>query len=100
MSRVERVKEYANPRRRENWNGESTAANISRWADRASANSKIAPRAKGGEMRLPDTDKMDLHSTSDAPRRDKDVDKRAMAKADKNHLVDASPFMKDVRRNA
>lgn len=100
MSRVQRVKDYANPRRRENWDGESTSENIARWSERASANSKLSPRASKGEMKLPDTGAMDLRDTGAAPRKDASVDARMKAKADLNHLVDASPFMKDVRRNA
>ncbi|MGM4870665.1 hypothetical protein AB7645_05490 [Bradyrhizobium sp. 956_D2_N1_5] len=100
MGRLERLKEYANPRRRENWDGETCdKANLDRWSERAAENSKLAPRARGGAMKLADTDKMDLHSTSDAPRRDKDADKRAVAKADTN-TDGGSSFMRSVRRQA
>jgi hypothetical protein len=100
MTRDSRLREYANPVRRGNWNGAaSDKANLDRWSERASENSKVAPRAKGGAMKLPDTDKMDVHSTADAPRRDKDADARAVAKADKNFAGDVS-FMAGVRRQA
>lgn len=100
MSRVERCKEYANPRRRANWDGESTAANISRWSDRAAENSKVAPRARGGEMRLTETGgDVALHDTGGAPRKDAGVDARMVAKADTN-TDGGSSFMRGVRRNA
>jgi hypothetical protein len=99
MGRLERLKEYANPRRRENWDGESCdKANLDRWSERAIENSKLAPRARGGEIKLPDTD-VSLHNTAAKPRRDKDVDKRAVAKADTN-ADDGSSFMRGIRRNA
>lgn len=41
------------------------------WADRAERNSAIAPRARSGEMRLPDTGgKVRLQSTAAPPRRE------------------------------
>lgn len=100
MSRVERCKEYASPRRSGNWNGESTADNISRWSERAAENSKIDKRAKGGEIKLPDTGgDVALHDTSAKPRRDREVDARAVAKQDLNS-DGGSSFMSGVRRNA
>jgi hypothetical protein len=100
MSRVERCKEYANPRRRENWDGESTAANISRWSERAADNSKIAPRAKGGEIKLPDTGgDAALHDTAAKPRRARETDARMVAKDDLN-TDGGSSFMRGIRRNA
>ncbi|MET4384373.1 hypothetical protein ABIB73_000108 [Bradyrhizobium sp. F1.4.3] len=98
--RVERCREYANPRRRENWDGESTADNISRWSKRAAENSTLAPRAKGGEMRLPETGgDVALHDTEAKPRRDAGADARAKAKADTN-TDGGSSFMKSIRRKA
>lgn len=100
MSRLDRCKEYANPRRRENWDGESTAANISRWSDRAAENSKVAPRAKGGEIKLPDTGgDAALHDTVAKPRGDREIDARIVAKDDFNHAGDSS-YMRGIRRNA
>lgn len=96
MSRQDRLKDYAKPR---SLAGTHDKALIQPWIDRASENSKLAPRARKGEMKLPDTEKMDLHSTSDAPRHDKDTDKRAVAKADKNFVGDSS-YMAGVRRQA
>lgn len=99
MSRIERLKEYANPSRRENWDGESCdKANLDRWSKRASENSKVAPRARGGEIKLPDTDsdEVSLHDTAAKPRRDADA--RAVAKADKNFVGD-SPYMAGIRRD-
>jgi hypothetical protein len=100
-SRLERLKEYANPRRRENWDGcGRDVANIQRFQERAEANSRIAPRARGGEMRLPDTGgDVALHDTAAKPRRDRAVDARMKAKADLN-TDGGSSFMRDVRRNA
>jgi hypothetical protein len=99
MGRRERLKEYANPVAKRNWVGESCdKANLDRWSERATENSKRAPRARGGEIKLPDTD-VSLHDTAAKPRRDKDVDKRAVARADTN-TDDGSSFMRGIRRNA
>jgi hypothetical protein len=49
--------------------GVSTAKALRYWSDRATANSDQSKRARGGDMRLPDTGgAIKLHSTSDAPR--------------------------------
>ncbi len=101
MSRQSRLKEYANPSRRENWDGESCdKANIDRWSARAEANSKLAPRARGGEIKLPDTGgDVDLHDTAAKPRRDAGVDARTKAKADLNS-DGGSSYFRGIRRNA
>ncbi|WP_094974004.1 hypothetical protein [Bradyrhizobium symbiodeficiens] len=100
MSRVERCKEYANPRRRENWDGESRdKANLDRWSQRAAENSKTASRASKGEMRLPDTGDVVLHDTAAKPRRALEIDARVKAKSDTN-TDGGSSFMRGVRRNA
>ncbi|WP_426418477.1 hypothetical protein [Bradyrhizobium genosp. A] len=98
MSRLDRLREYANPSRRENWDGESNdKANLDRWSKRASENSKLAPRAKGGEIKLPDTGSdVSLHDTEAKPR---GGDARAVAKADKNVVGDSS-YLAGIRRNA
>lgn len=67
-------------------------ANLKYWSDRAEANSKIAPRARSGEMRLPDTD-----SGSGVPWKNSHKgDMRATAKADKNDV--GASFMPGTRR--
>lgn len=115
MTRNSRLRQYANPSRRGNWDGESSdKANLDRWSDRASENSKPAPRARSGPMKLPDTGKMNLGSTSDAAsnggkitagaesgvgRLQKAADVRGAAKADKNFAGEVS-YMAGVRRQA
>ncbi|RXH15224.1 hypothetical protein [Bradyrhizobium guangzhouense] len=101
MSRADRLKEYANPRRRENWDGESCdKANLDRWSDRAEANSKVALRARCGEIKLCDTGgDVSLHDTEAKPRRDAGVDARMSAKADSN-TDGGSSYMRGIRRNA
>jgi hypothetical protein len=95
MTRQERLREYANPRSLENWRGTSRdQACLDRWAERAEANSTIPPRARGGEMKLPDTN-VELHDTAAAPKSSGDV--RAKAKADLN-FVGESPYLRSVRR--
>lgn len=96
MSRVERCKQYSNPVSQKNWDGEACdRANIKRWVDRATENSKVAPRAKS-EMKLPDTGAVALHDTA-KPRGQGDV--RRQAKADLNH-AGGSTYLGGIRRNA
>jgi hypothetical protein len=101
MSSIDRLKEYAKPLRRANWQGAGRdQANIDRWSDRATEQSKIAPRASGGEVKLPDTGKqMDIRSTTTAPRAARKADARMVAKDDEN-FVGSSAFMAGIRRNA
>jgi hypothetical protein len=100
MSRIDRLKEYARPNRRANWNGAaSDQKNIDRWSDRAADNSKIAPRASDGEMKLPATGKqVELRDTSSAPRYSRNADARMVAKDDVNHV--GSSYMRGIRRDA
>ena len=99
MSSVDRLKEYAKPLRKENWQGAGRAqANIGRWSDRATEQSQIAPRASGGEVKLPDTGKQTaLRDTAMSPRAARNADARMVAKDDKNFVGDSS-YMAGVRR--
>ncbi|MGB6400471.1 MAG: hypothetical protein WBF73_33020 [Bradyrhizobium sp.] len=107
MSRLERLREYARPTRRENWRGAGRdQGNIDRWSERASENSEIAPRASDKPMDLPSTTnrQLGLRSTKSAPRTDaatdaRMVDARTAAKDDTNFVGDSS-YMRGVRRNA
>jgi hypothetical protein len=101
MSRLDRLREYEKPLRKENWQGAGRdQANIDRWSDRATDNSKIAPRASGGEVKLPDTGKQTaLRDTGMSPRAARSADKRMAAKDDQNFVGDSS-YMAGVRRNA
>ena len=100
MSRLSRLKEYADPMRGPH-GAASSKENLDDWSARATENSKVAPRAKGGKMRLPSTGKaMGTRDTGMRP-----YAKRAMgdeviaeAKSDKNNV--GSSFMKSVRRDA
>ncbi|MCP3382858.1 hypothetical protein NLM31_21050 [Bradyrhizobium sp. CCGUVB4N] len=111
MSRLDRLREYSRPTRRENWDGESCdKANLDRWSQRATENSKVAPRARGGAMRLPDTDsdgrggKITAGAESGVGRLQKaahaDKDARAAAKADTNHASSESDYLASIRRQA
>jgi hypothetical protein len=100
MSRLDRLKQYADPVRKENWRGAGRdMENINRWSDRAAENS-ITPknvdrfRAKGGEMDLPSTGEIKVNPTTG-----RGGDQRAEAKADKN-FVGTADFLPKVRRNA
>jgi hypothetical protein len=99
--RIDRLKEYARPTRRENWQGAGRdQGNIDRWSDRASDNSQIAPRAPSGEVKVPDTGKRtELRDTAMSPREARKADARMVAKEDTNFVGDSS-FMAGVRRNA
>jgi hypothetical protein len=96
---IDRLKEYAKPLRKENWQGAGRdQSNLDRWSQRATEESKIAPRASGGEMKLPSTGKQPaLRDTSMSPRTSRKVDAAMCGKDDLN-VVGSSPFMRDVRR--
>lgn len=67
-------------------------ANLKYWSDRAEQNSAVAPRAKGGEMKLPDTDR----GGGVAWKASHEGNMRAAGKRDKNDI--GSTFMPNVRR--
>jgi hypothetical protein len=84
---LHRVEQYRDPLHASNWDGRSTESAISRWSDRATRNSQLAPRAIGTRENNGSTErdldlpavhssgrKMDLHSTSAPPKRDEAVD--------------------------
>jgi hypothetical protein len=97
MSRVDRIRnEYSKPTR-----GPSGIAsdpkNLRDWSKRASDNSELAPRAKGGAIDLPNTGGApSMRSTASKPK-GFGGDPYAKAKADMNSTGD-SPYMKGVRR--
>jgi hypothetical protein len=112
MSRLDRLKEYSNPRHGPQGAGRDQK-NLDYWADRAKQNSKLAPRATGiDETVLPHSTgkSMGMRDTASAPREarnanramvdkeDNPGDRRAAAKADKN-TFDA-PYLRGIRRQA
>ena len=99
MSRLERLKEYADPMRGPH-GAASAQESLDDWSARATANSKLAPRAKGGKMDLPSTGKrMNLRDTEMRPKASRNADARAKAMADTN-IVGDSGYMRGVRREA
>jgi hypothetical protein len=86
--------EYSNPNSHK-INGQSTAKNIGLMAERASENSKLAPRAKSGEPRLPSTGEEHIHSTHQKAGHTGDF--YAEVRRDLNHDV-RNPYMPGVRR--
>jgi hypothetical protein len=102
MSRIERLREYSKPLRKENWQGASRdLANIDRWSNRAEENSDGADhRGSDGEVKLPDTGKRTyLRDTAMSPRTSRKVDAAMVdAKSDLNHV--GGSYLKDIRRNA
>jgi len=97
MSRLERLKEYADPTKGPH-GAASAQENLDHWSARATENSKIAPRAKGGEMKLPSTGKaMGTRDTSMRPKASRNADARAAAKADTN-IVGDSDYLRGIRR--
>jgi hypothetical protein len=99
-NRTERLREYAKPLRRENWQGAGRdQANIDRWSERASQNCDGADhRASSGEVQLPSTGKrQEVRDTAMSPRTSRKVDAAMRGKDDLN-FVGSSPFMRDVRR--
>lgn len=99
MSRMERLKEYAAMKGPA---GEAySKENLNYWSDRATANSKCPPRAKGGEMNLPSTGKsMATRDTSMKPYSSRKSGDAVIdqAKADKNSV--GSSYMRGIRRDA
>jgi hypothetical protein len=92
MSRQDRIKEYSNPTR--GWHGAGRdQENLDRFADRAKANSTIAPRASDGEMKLPSTkvNQRDTAMRPYAPRANIGTDA-----TEPNH--EGGPFMRSIRR--
>ena len=99
-NRIERLKEYSDPMRGPHGSA-SDAQNLKDWEDRATANSKIAPRASNGPMKLPSTGrKMETRDTSMSPKASRKVDAQMRGKDDLNHVADGSDYMKSIRREA
>jgi hypothetical protein len=111
MTRIERLKQYANPTRRQNWEGCSRQLKyIDRWSARASRESEIAPRAKGkvdlGTTLVPYTDepqehptgrRMEMRPTDMPPKVSRAVDKAMVdAKNDRNHT--GGSHLRNIRR--
>jgi hypothetical protein len=97
MSRISRLREYSNPTKGQPGAGRDQK-NLDYWAGRATENSKLAPRASKGEMKLPDTGKsMESRSTKSAPRTNAEIDKRMAGKDDLNHAGD-SAYLAGIRR--
>ena len=111
-NRLERLREYAKPLRKENWQGASRDEGyIDRWSDRASEESQIAPRAAGtrstnGEVgrdldppRMPSTGAVANRDTSMRPREARKVDRLMAGDDDLNHVGSGS-YLPEVRRKA
>jgi hypothetical protein len=97
MSRQDRVRQYAKPQRGPHGAGR-TQANLDYWADRATENSEIAPRASR-KMNLPGTGKMGVRSSDMGPKVSRKVEARMAATSDMNVAGDDT-YMPGVRRNA
>jgi hypothetical protein len=110
MSRMDRLREYAGKPKGLQGAGRSEA-NLKGWAERASENSQIAPRAKGpvhggppgtwGENppSLPSTGKTTvLRDTQMSPRTARKVNARMAGKDDLNH--EGSDYLKSIRCEA
>jgi hypothetical protein len=90
-----RLREYANPSHSP-WRGQSTRENIDRWASRAEKESDgHKHRAESGEVHLPSTDEMQVHSTHRAGHMAGDP--YDAARGVKNHA--GSNYMRFTRRD-
>jgi hypothetical protein len=99
MSKQSRIDSYANPSSREHWHGESTAANISRWSERAHAESDGARHRAStrSEPVLPDLGgKVRVHDTNVRPGSGETA--REIAMRDLNHDRRNTSYMPGVRR--
>ena len=99
MSREERIKRAANPSDPRNWDGRSNKEAINRWSERAHKESDGARhRASSGDVKLPSTGEMGVHSTSRAGHMEGDPYERA--KADRNHDDKLTDYMRGLRRES
>jgi hypothetical protein len=99
MSRQKRIEEYSKPASEIWWDGRSNKPAIDRWSRRAETNSdSYKHKPLGGEVRLPTTGEMNLHSTHVRPGDGNDA--RREAKRDLNHDPVATLYAKGIRRNA
>jgi hypothetical protein len=92
----DRLKQYDRPAK---WNGESTEKNIDKWSERASANSKIAPRAKDGEIDLPST-KVRTRDTAQKPFVKRSAEAMIKAAREDTNNVDSGNYCRGIRREA
>jgi hypothetical protein len=97
-NRLERLREYAKPTREGNWQGASRdQANIDRFSERASEESRLAPRGRDGSIELPATGKsMANRDTSMSPRTSRKIDAAMSGRDDLNHV--GSSYMAGTRR--
>jgi hypothetical protein len=99
MSRQSRIESYGRPASKEWWDGRSNKPAIDRWSERAAKNSDGAKhRASSGDVKLPSTGGMDVHSTHQSAGQRSDPYDRA--RADKNHDDKLSDYLKGVRRES
>jgi hypothetical protein len=98
MTRIDRLKEYADPTRGPQGAGRDEK-NLAYWQDRASENSQIAPRARKGEMKLADTGKKVVtRDTAMKPMEQRKIDRRMAGRDDPNNV--GSNYLPNVRRDA
>lgn len=99
MGRLDRLKEYQNPRHGPQGAGRDQA-NLDYWADCAKKNSQLAPRASDGPMKLPST-KVNTRDTAMGPKVSRNVDALMRGRGDLNHVTDGdSKYLATVRRKA
>jgi hypothetical protein len=90
-----RIREYSQPNHSE-WRGQSTRENIDRWSKRAEKESDgDKHRAKGGEVELPSTGEMRVHSTRQEAGHTGDF--YEAAKRDLNRDLN-NPYQRGIRR--
>jgi len=92
------LKQYADPKKGSH-GAASSKKNLAYWSDRASANSKIAPRASDSQMQLPNNGKtMTLRETGKKPIEQRKIDRLMAGKDDLNNA--GSSYMRGIRRHA
>jgi hypothetical protein len=95
MSRIDRLKEYAKqigPK-----GAGRDQSNLDYWARRPERNSELAPRARSGEIKLPDTNKPEMRDSDARPYNARHVSARMIAK-DYLNVIGDSPYLRNVRR--
>jgi hypothetical protein len=91
-----RLKEYAKPLAGKYHGAASWQPNIDAWSERASDNSKIAPRASDGPMVEHDTGKkMEVRDSAMQPKTSRKVDALMAGKGDLNY---SGTYLPKVRR--
>jgi len=86
MSSLDRLNEYKRPGSSKLRGGGRDQKVIDAWSQRATANSQIAPRAKGGDIKMPAQKAMQIRDSAAAPKISRKVERKMAGKDDPNFV--------------